>query len=148
MPFDAMSKLKNPVSTLKEATETIANVGMEKTQELLGQMNLLLQLLQSAGYGVASLDIELSLPPKVTVKLKTGPAVKEEKLSEILRDHADQRVITTVVASLIQANKLRGSVTVETLELEGIEIILTTTPNIALQWKDKDRDKNKKAAAA
>jgi hypothetical protein len=39
-------------------------------------------------------------------------------------------------------------VTVETLELEGIEIILTTTPNIALQWKDKDRDKNKKAAAA
>jgi hypothetical protein len=148
MPFDAMSKLKNPVSTLKEATETIANVGMEKTQELLGQMNLLLQLLQSAGYGVASLDIELSLPPKVTVKLKTGPAVKEEKLSEILRDHSDQRVITTVVASLIQANKLRGSVTVETLELEGIEIILTTTPNIALQWKDKDRDKNKKAAAA
>jgi hypothetical protein len=67
-------------------------------------------------------------------------------LSEILRDHANQRAITTVVASLIQANKLRGSVTVETLELEGIEIILTTTPNIILQWKDKD--KNRKAAAA
>jgi hypothetical protein len=148
MPFDAMNKLKNPMSTLKDATETIANVGMEKTQELLGQMNLLLQLLQSAGYGVASLDIELSLPPKVTVKLKTGPAVKEEKLSEILRDHADQRAITTVVASLIQANKLRGSVTVETLELQGIEIILTTTPNISLQWKDKDREQNKKTTAA
>ncbi len=146
MPFDAMSKLKNPMGTLKEATETLANVGMEKTQELLGQINLLLQLLQSAGYGVASMDIELSLPPKVTVKLKTGPAVKEEKLGEILRDHADQRVIAAVVASLIQANKLRASVTVETLELEGIEIILTTTPNISLQWKDKDRDK--KAAAA
>jgi hypothetical protein len=148
MPFDAMSKLKNPMGTLKEATETLANVGMEKTQELLGQINLLLQLLQSAGYGVASLDIELSLPPKVTVKLKTGPAVKEEKLGEILRDHADQRVIAAVVASLIQANKLRASVTVETLELEGIEIILTTTPNISLQWKDKDKDRDKKAAAA
>jgi hypothetical protein len=148
MPFDAMNKLKNPMSTLKDATETIANVGMEKTQELLGQMNLLLHLLQLAGYGVASLDIELSLPPKVTVKLKTGPAVKEEKLSEILRDYADQRVITTVVASLIQANKLRGSVTVETLELRGIEIILTTTPNISLQWKDKDKDQNTKATAA
>jgi hypothetical protein len=143
MQFDAI-KLKDPMSTLKGATETLANVGMEKTQEVLGQINLLLQLLQSAGYGVASLDIELSLPPKVTMKLKTGPAVKEEKLSEILRDHANQRAITTVVASLIQANKLRGSVTIETLELEGIEIILTTTPNIVLQWKDK----NRKAAAA
>jgi hypothetical protein len=80
--------------------------------------------------------------------LKTGPAVKEEKLSEILRDHADQRAITTVVASLIQANKLRGSVTVETLELQGIEIILTTTPNISLQWKDKNKDQNTKATAA
>jgi len=148
MPFDAMSKLKNPVGTLKEATETLANVGMEKTQELLGQINLLLQLLQSAGYGVASLDIELSLPPKVTAKLKTGPAVKEEKLGEILRDHADQRVIAAVVASLIQANKLRASVTVETLELEGIEIILTTTPNISLQWKDRDKDRDRKATAA
>ena len=148
MPFDAMSKLKNPMGTLKEATETLANVGMEKTQELLGQINLLLQLLQSAGYGVASLDIELSLPPKVTAKLKTGPAVKEEKLGEILRDHADQRVIAAVVASLIQANKLRASVTVETLELEGIEIILTTTPNISLQWKDRDKDRDRKATAA
>ena len=61
MPFDAMSKLKNPMGTLKEATETLANVGMEKTQELLGQINLLLQLLQSAGYGVASGSRRISI---------------------------------------------------------------------------------------
>jgi hypothetical protein len=121
---------------------------MEKTQEVLGQINLLLQLLQSAGYGVANLDIELNLPPKVTMKLKTGPAVKEEKLGQILLDHAGQTAITAVVASLIQANKLRSSVTVETLELEGIEIILTTTPNITLQWADKNRDEAKKVAVA
>ncbi len=139
MPFDAMSKLKNPISTMKDATEAIANVGMEKTQEILAEINLLLQLLQAAGYGLDSLNFELSLPPKVTMKLSTGPAVKEEKLSQILRDHADQKVITAIVASLIQANKLRSSVTVETLELGGVEIVLTTTPNITLQWKDKDK---------
>ena len=61
---------------------------MEKTQEILGQINLLLHLLQSAGYGVASLDIELSLPPKVTMKLKTGPAVKEGRVE---RDFARSR---------------------------------------------------------
>jgi hypothetical protein len=143
MPFDAMNALRG-------ATDTIANVGMEKAQEALSQINLLLQLLQSAGYGLASLDFELSLPPKITLKLKTGPAVKEEKLSDIMRDHAQKKVITTFIASLIQANKLRGSVTVETLELQGVEIIMTTTPNITLQWKDKDRDseKNNKSVAA
>src|ERR1700722_6383002 len=161
MNFDALSKIKNPIGgltdakgpltnddlgTLTDITGTVAKVALEQAQKLLAQINLLLQLLQSAGYGVAGLDLELSIPPKVTVKLKTSPAVKEEKLSEILRDHADQKVITTVVASLIQANKLRGAVSVESLAMEGVEIVLTTTPNITLQWKDKDKDKNKIAA--
>jgi len=154
MQFDAMSKIKSPLSaltdakgtlaqvdigTLTDVTGTLAKAALEQAQKLLAQINLLLQLLQSAGYGVASLDVELSLPPKVTVKLKTSPSLKEEKLSEILRDHAEQKVITTVVASLIQANKLRGFVTVESLAMEGVEIILTTTPTITLQWKDKDK---------
>jgi hypothetical protein len=81
----------------------------------------------------------LSLPPKVTIKLKTGPSVKEEKLATIVRDHADKKVVTTIVGSLIQANRLRSSVTVETLELDGVEIVLTTSPNITLQWKDKQQ---------
>lgn len=137
MPFDAINKLKNSASSLHDATEALASLGMEKTREVLAQVNLLLQLLQSAGYGIGSLDIELSLPPKVTIKLKTGPAVKEEKLDTILREQADRKVVTAIVASLIQANRLRGSITVETLELEGLEIILATTPNITMQWKDK-----------
>ncbi|MGB2601946.1 MAG: hypothetical protein WBC78_00015 [Candidatus Sulfotelmatobacter sp.] len=138
MPFDALNKLKNPISTLQEATETVASLGMEKTREVLAQVNLLLLLLQSAGYGVGNLDIELSLPPKVTIKLKTGPAVKEERLAAILREQADKKMVAGIVASLIQANKLRDSVTVETLELEEVQILLTTTPNITLQWKDKN----------
>ena len=136
MAFDAMNKLKNPASFLQEATETAASLGMEKAREIVEQVNLLLKLLQTAGYGVAKLDIELSLPPKVTIKLKTGPAVKEEKLGTILQEHADKKVVTGIVGALIQANKLRGSVTVESLEMEGVQIVLTTTPNISLQWKD------------
>jgi hypothetical protein len=136
MAFDAMNRLRN-VSSVQDAAETLASLGMEKTREVLAQANLLLLLLQSAGYGVASLDIELNIPPRVSIKLKTGPAVKEEMLSTILREHADKKVVTAIVASLIQANKLRASVTVETLELEGMEIVLTATPNITMQWKDK-----------
>jgi hypothetical protein len=146
MQLDTMGKFKGHIDVFKGGANALANAGMEKAQELLAQMNQLLRLLESAGYGVASLDIELSLAPKVTMKLKTGPAVREEKLNDILREHADQTAITLVVASLIQANKLRGSVTVETLALDGIEIILTTTPNITMQWKDKDKTKNSTAA--
>ena len=143
MPFDVLRKGK--LTALKDAADTLANLGMEKAQEVLAEINLLLELLQTAGYGVGSLDFELTLPPKVTIKLKTGPAVKEEKLSAILHDHADKKVVTTIVASLIQANRLRSSVTVETLELSGVQIMLTTSPNITLQWKDKEKGRSEAA---
>jgi hypothetical protein len=143
MGFD-LNKLKGP---MQEATETLASLGAEKSREILLQANLLLQLLQSAGYGIGSLEIELGIPPKITIKLKTGPAVKEEKLAAILREHADKKVITGIVASLIQANRLRDSVTVETLELGEVQIILTATPNITMQWADRTSSKPATAVA-
>lgn len=139
MAYESLSKLKTSVSSLQDATEALASLGMEKTREVMGELNLLLALLQSAGYGVCGLDLELGLPPKATINLKVSPAVKEEKLSAILHDHADKKVVTSIIASLIQANKLRDSVTVETLELNGIEILLTTTPTITMKWNDKDK---------
>ncbi|MFZ1006165.1 MAG: hypothetical protein WAN65_04980, partial [Candidatus Sulfotelmatobacter sp.] len=69
--------------------------------------------------------------------LKTGPAVKEDKLAAILREHAGKTVITGIVASLIQANKLRDSVTVETLELGEVQITVATPPNITMHWNDR-----------
>ena len=143
MGFD-LNKLKGP---MQEATETLASLGAEKSREILLQANLLLQLLQSAGYGIGSLEIELGIPPKITIKLKTGPAVKEEKLAAILREHADKKVITGIVASLIQANMLRDSVTVETLELVEVQFILTATPNITMQWADRTSSKPATAVA-
>jgi hypothetical protein len=132
---------------MQEATETLANLGAEKSREILLQANLLLQLLQSAGYGLASLEIEVGVPPKITIKLRTGPAVTEEKLTAILRDHADKKVITGIVASLIQANRLRGSVTVETLELGEVQIILTATPTINMKWTDRTNGRATTAVA-
>jgi hypothetical protein len=141
--FD-LNKLKGP---MQEATETLASLGAEKSREILLQANLLLQLLQSAGYGIGSLEIELGVPPKITIKLRTGPAVKEEKLAAILREQADKKVITGIVASLIQANRLRDSVTVETLELGEVQIILAATPNITMQWSDRTDSKATTAVA-
>jgi len=135
MPFDI--KIKNPLGSIKDFAEIAANLGIEKAQEAMAQVNLLLKLLQSAGYAVGGLNIELCIPPKITVNLKTTPALKEEKLAQIVEEHNGEKVIVAVVASLIQANKLRGSITVETLALDGIEIVMTTTPNITLQWKDR-----------
>jgi hypothetical protein len=133
--------------SVDEATAKLASLGAETSREFLVQANLLLQLLQSAGYGIGSLEVELGVPPKITIKLKTGPAVKEDKLTTILREHSDKKVITGIVASLIQANKLRDSVTVETLELGEVQITVATPPNITMHWNDRSAGKATSAVA-
>ncbi len=130
MALDVLGKLK-------EAKDSLAGLGLEKTQEVLGEINLLLTLLKDAGYEVNQLEIEVGVPPKVTINLMTGSGVSDEKLNAIFRENQDKKVLAAIVASLLQANKLRGSVEVETLELKDVKIVLTASPSITMQWKEK-----------
>jgi len=130
MAFDVLDKLK-------KAKDSLTDLGVEKTQEVLGELNLVLSLLKGAGYDVSEVETELAVPPKVTIHLKTTSAVSEDKLNAILRDNQDKGVVTAIVTALIQANRLRGSIKVEPLELSDIKVVLAASPTLVLQWKDK-----------
>ncbi len=130
MAFDVLDKLK-------KAKDSLTDLGVEKTQEVLGELNLVLSLLKGAGYDVSEVETELAVPPKVAIHLKTTSAVSEDKLNAILRDNQDKGVVTAIVTALIQANRLRGSIKVEPLELSDIKVVLAASPTLVLQWKDK-----------
>lgn len=130
MAFDVLDKLR-------KAKDSLTDLGVEKTQEVLGELNLVLSLLKGAGYDVSEVETELAVPPKVTIHLKTTSAVSEDKLNAILRDNQDKGVVTAIVTALIQANRLRGSIRAESLELSDIKVVLAASPTLVLQWKDK-----------
>ncbi len=109
----------------------------KKTQEVLSEVNLLLRLLQDAGYEVNQLEVELGVPPTVTIDLETGGGVSPDKLDTILRDNRDKKVLAAILTALIQASKLRDAVKVETLGLKDVRIALTVSPKITLRWKEK-----------
>jgi hypothetical protein len=49
----------------------------------MNQANLLLHLLQDTGYQVGDLDLELGVPPTISVTLKTGPTMSDSKLDAV-----------------------------------------------------------------
>ncbi|HTS35249.1 MAG TPA: hypothetical protein VMH04_06230 [Candidatus Solibacter sp.] len=136
MQLNAFGKVGN-LDPIKSFGSTVQDAATKQAQEVLAQINLLLKLLQSAGYSVGNFDFELGLPPKVTIKLKTGTLVNEEKLAEIVGENSDKSAIVAIVTALMQANKLRTQVTVDSLKMEDVEIVLATTPTITLQWTDR-----------
>jgi hypothetical protein len=127
----------NPMDKLREAKEMALDVGAKHGAEVMKQANQLLTLLQDAGYQVGELNVDLGVPPTVTVELKAGPLVNYSKLDAIYLAHKDNEVLAMILGALIQANKLRDMVKLETIELKGARLVLKTPPSISLHWKEK-----------
>jgi hypothetical protein len=124
-------------SLAKTVSSKVADLGAQKATETLEQANLLLKLLQDAGYQVGEVDVELSVPPAISITLKTGPMLSDGKLDSIYEANKGNDVLALVLGGLIQANKLRDKVILETIELKDTKIVLKATPSISLHWKEK-----------
>lgn len=124
-------------SLAKTVSSKVADMGAQKAAETLDQANLLLKLLQDAGYQVGELDVELGVPPAIRVTLKTGQMLTDAKLDSIYEANKGNDALALVLGGLIQANKLRDKVKLETIELKDTKIVLKATPSISLHWKEK-----------
>jgi len=83
------------------------------------------------------MDLELGVPPTVTIHLKTGPLTSDNKLNTVFQANKDNDVLALILGSLIQANKLRDMVNTDALEFKAAKIVLKTTPNISFHWNEK-----------
>lgn len=127
----------NLESLTKTVSTKLAELGAQKATETLEQANLLLKLLQDAGYQVGEVDVELGVPPAISVTLKTGPMLSDAKLDSIYEANKGNDALALVLGGLIQANKLRDKVKLKTIELKETKIVLQATPSISLHWKEK-----------
>jgi acylphosphatase len=123
--------------TVQKAKEGVMDLGAQKAAEAMNQANQLLRLLQDAGYKVGELDVELGVPPTITINLKPGSLTNDSKLEGIFQANKDNEVLALVLGTLIQANKLRDMVKLDTIELKDAKITLKTSPSISLHWKEK-----------
>ena len=131
----------DPMESLRGVASAAAGAGVQQGQELLGQVNLLLTQLQSAGYEIEEMEAHLSVPPEITVQLKTGPTMSDSKLRAAFQANQNNKFIGVILGSLVQANKLRDAVNVDAIDLQGATIVLTVPPKITLKWKAKEEGK-------
>ncbi len=104
----------DPLGKLQKLKETALDLGAQKATEAMTQANHLLTLLQDPGNQVG-----------------------DGKLDGIFQANKDNDVLALVLGSLVQANKVRDKIKLETIELKGTKIVLKTPPSISLHWKEK-----------
>ena len=124
----------NPLSKIKDK---VADVSTQKAVELMSDVNVILTALPHAGFQIGELEVELGVTPKITVDVKIGQTISEDKLKAVLLANPNNVLLSITLNALLQASKLQKTVSVETLELKDVKIAMTTTPTVALQWKEK-----------
>jgi len=124
----------NPLSKIKDK---VADVSTQKAVELMSDVNVILAALPHAGFQIGELEVELGVTPKITVDVKIGQTISEDKLKAVLLANPNNVLLSITLNALLQASKLQKTVSVETLELKDVKIAMTTTPTVALQWKEK-----------
>jgi hypothetical protein len=63
--------------------------------------------------------------------------LSDSKLDSIYDANKGNEALALVLGGLIQANKLRDKVKLDTIELKDTKIVLKATPSISLHWKEK-----------
>jgi len=124
----------NPLSRIKDK---VTDVSTQKALELMSDVNVILAALPDAGFQIGELEVELGVTPKITVDVKIGQSISEEKLKAVLQANPSNVLLSVTLNALLQASKLQKTVSVETLELKDVKIAMTATPTVALQWKEK-----------
>jgi hypothetical protein len=127
----------DPMAKLQGLKEKAMDLGTQKATEAMRQANQLLRLLRDAGYKVGELEVEVGVPPTITIDLKPGPLTNDSKLDKVFQANKDNDVLALVLGTLIQANKLRDMVNLDTIELKDAKIVLRASPSISLHWKEK-----------
>jgi hypothetical protein len=124
-------------SMMKDVGGKIADQVSQKASETMNDANRLLTLLQEAGYKISEFEVVVKAIPKITISLQTDVVVSDDKLEKIMQANKENDVILLVFSALAQANKLRGKVSLNTIELKGAKIEFDGTPSVSLQWKEK-----------
>ena len=108
--------------------------GFAKVTGVLDDLNAALPVLQEAGYPVDLIEIELGLSPKIAVRFATKLGVKEERLNELLAEHAQHKMTIMLLHSLEKAKAMQKKIRLGGLKPKGIEIQIGVFPEVALRF--------------
>jgi uncharacterized RDD family membrane protein YckC len=118
---------KLAMEQLKRAQE----VGTKKLQDSVEQLNITMPYLESAGYTIEQLELEVGISPKVIVIVKINEDVSMtlDELEEVIKD---KPIVQMLVNAIRMSADLQKKLSIKSMRSIGMEINLAVTPAVRL----------------
>lgn len=110
----------------KKGKEELISASMGKMSELLDDYKKAITVMETFGFTVGKLEVEMGLPPKVlTSILGSIENIQTEKLNKVIEEHQGEALLAALLKSLVLIKQISKS-----LDLKLTGVILKVTLGI------------------
>jgi len=106
-------------------------IGVKKLEESIIQINSSMPYLESAGYTIAELEMEVGVSPKVIVivKMNDEATLTMDELEEKVKD---KPIVRMLVSAIKMSADLQKKLSIKSMKSVGMEISLAVAPSVRL----------------
>jgi len=124
------SDVESTVDDLKADSE-------EKMMESLENIQDAERVFKEAGYQLHAVKLEMGFNPKVVSVLRRESEISASKQERLLKQHADNKLLSTMLKSLFKAEALEDKVHLRRLTFHEVHIEVGVVPAVHVLWQDQ-----------
>ena len=115
----------------------------EKLMESLEKIQDAERVFKEAGYKLRALKMEMGFNPKVIAMLLREKEISGRQQERLLKQHADNKLIKSMLTSLFKAEYLEDKVHLRDLTFSEVHIEMGLVPAVHVLWVDRSADAKK-----
>jgi hypothetical protein len=132
-----LGKIGQAAKAVTDKVGDVFGAGFDKVKAQLDELAAASGALAQVGYRFGDIDVEVSIPPRLTVHLIREHDATDEAFQAVLANNAGNRTFCIVVGLLRQANRLVSRVTIKGRRLHAVEVGLGLIPSIKLKYAEQ-----------
>ena len=125
---------KSAIDKLKNQTKDFKQVVDDKVQIYMAELNALLPAIREIGYQMDTVEIEITLPPKIIPSFSKIEDVSQENMQNTLNKYSDKKISTLILSSLIKANTMQSAIKSDNLIFTGLSLEVGIVPTVKLKF--------------
>jgi hypothetical protein len=128
--------LGEQAQNLAEKAGNLAQVGADALRSLTDEVNELLPAIRNAGYSVQGVDLDVALPPKVSVHCKLMKDLSEDERAALLTSLEGRRIVSAAVSSLFQVAEAQRRLSLGSLRPADVILEVGVSPAVRVRYRE------------
>jgi hypothetical protein len=112
----------------------VKDLTREKMATLANDMIALAPIIETTGYRAKEINIGVGIPPRMIFHFEKFADISEEEIARILSEHADKKLLSVIVNTLVSADAFQKKITLGSFSFNEISIELGVPPEVNVKF--------------